>query len=59
MAENPPSTAGSARRRRAVDVAARFEAKRRRSFEYVQSPNAGLIELDERPRFRSTPTPLT
>ncbi|GIR77206.1 MAG: hypothetical protein CM15mP79_1430 [Methanobacteriota archaeon] len=33
----------------AVDVAARFEAKRRRSFEYVQSPNAGLIELDERP----------
>ena len=32
-----------------VDVAARFEAKRRRSFEYVQSPNAGLIELDERP----------
>ena len=33
----------------AVDVAARFEAKRRRSFEYAQSPNAGLIELDERP----------
>ena len=33
----------------AVDVAARFEAKRRRRFEYVQSPNAGLIELDERP----------
>jgi glutamyl-tRNA(Gln) amidotransferase subunit E len=33
----------------AVDVAARFEARRRRSFEYVQSPNAGLIELDERP----------
>lgn len=33
----------------AVDVAARFEAKRNRSFQYVQSPNAGLIELDEQP----------
>jgi len=33
----------------AVDVAARFEARRRRRFEYVRSPNAGLIELDERP----------
>ena len=32
-----------------VDVAARFEAKRNRSFVYVQSPNAGLIELDEQP----------
>ena len=29
-----------------VDVAARFEAKRNRSFVYAQSPNAGLIELD-------------
>jgi glutamyl-tRNA(Gln) amidotransferase subunit E len=33
----------------AVDVAARFEAKRNRSFVYVQTPNAGLVELDEQP----------
>ena len=33
----------------ATDVAARFEQRRNRSFEYVQSPNAGLIELDEAP----------
>lgn len=32
-----------------VDVAARFESRRNRSFVYVQSPNAGLIELDEQP----------
>ena len=32
-----------------VDVAARFEARRNRSFVYVKSPNAGLIELDEAP----------
>ena len=32
-----------------VDVAARFEARRNRSFVYVQSPNAGLIEMDEAP----------
>jgi glutamyl-tRNA(Gln) amidotransferase subunit E len=32
-----------------VDVAARFEAKRNRSFVYCQSPNSGLIELDEQP----------
>ena len=32
-----------------VDVAARFESKRNRSFVYAQSPNAGLIELDEQP----------
>tara|TARA_B100000945_G_scaffold245696_1_gene201986 strand:- start:1054 stop:3102 length:2049 start_codon:yes stop_codon:yes gene_type:complete len=32
-----------------TDVAARFEQKRNRVFEYVQSPNAGLIELDESP----------
>ena len=31
------------------DVAARFEQKRNRTFEYVQPPNAGLIELDESP----------
>ena len=30
-----------------VDVAARFEQRRNRVFEYVQTPNAGLIELDE------------
>lgn len=33
----------------AVDVAARFEARRNRSFVYCQAPNAGLIELDEQP----------
>ncbi len=33
----------------AVDVAARFEAQRNRSFVYCQAPNAGLIELDEQP----------
>ncbi len=33
----------------AIDVAARFEARRDRSFAYVRSPNAGLIELDEAP----------
>ena len=32
-----------------TDVAARFEQRRNRTFEYVQSPNAGLIELDESP----------
>ena len=31
------------------DVAARFEQRRNRTFEYVQTPNAGLIELDEAP----------
>ena len=33
----------------ATDVAARFEQRRNRTFEYVQPPNAGLIELDEAP----------
>jgi len=33
----------------AIDIAARFESRRNRSFVYVQSPNAGLIELDEQP----------
>ncbi|HIG03449.1 MAG TPA: Glu-tRNA(Gln) amidotransferase subunit GatE [Candidatus Poseidoniales archaeon] len=32
-----------------VDVAAKFEAKRNRSFIYIQSPNSGLIELDDQP----------
>ena len=32
-----------------VDVAARFEKRRNRSFVYIQSPNSGLIELDESP----------
>jgi len=32
-----------------IDVSARFEQKRNRSFVYVQPPNAGLIELDEAP----------
>ena len=30
-----------------IDIAARFETKRNRSFIYVQSPNSGLIELDD------------
>ena len=33
----------------AIDVAARFESRRNRTFVYAQSPNAGLIELDEQP----------
>ena len=33
----------------AIDIAAQFEQQRQRSFQYVQSPNAGLIELDESP----------
>ena len=32
-----------------IDIAARFEQRRNRSFVYVQSPNAGLIEMDEAP----------
>ena len=32
-----------------IDVAARFEKRRNRSFVYIQSPNSGLIELDESP----------
>jgi len=32
-----------------TDIAARFEQRRNRKFEYVQPPNAGLIELDEAP----------
>ena len=32
-----------------IDVAARFEQRRNRFFTYVQSPNAGLIEMDEAP----------
>lgn len=32
-----------------IDVAARFEQRRNRSFVYIQSPNAGLIEMDEAP----------
>jgi len=32
-----------------IDVAARFEQRRNRSFVYVQPPNAGLIEMDEAP----------
>ena len=33
----------------AIDVAARFEQKRKRSFVYIQCPNSGLIELDDAP----------
>ena len=32
-----------------IDIAARFETRRNRSFVYVKSPNAGLIELDDQP----------
>ena len=32
-----------------IDIAARFESRRNRSFVYVKSPNAGLIELDDQP----------
>ncbi len=32
-----------------IDVAARFEEMRNRSFAYLQTPNSGLIELDEAP----------
>ncbi len=32
-----------------IDVAARFEARRNRTFVYCQAPNSGLIELDEQP----------
>ena len=32
-----------------IDIAARFEQRRNRSFVYFQSPNAGLIEMDEAP----------
>ena len=52
----PPDWPRSTRRLRAsrgeggeTDVAARFEQRRNRTFEYVQPPNAGLIELDESP----------
>ena len=54
--EIPPEWKREGRRLRAargeggkVDVATRFEARRNRSFVYVQSPNSGLIELDEAP----------
>ncbi len=32
-----------------IDIAARFEDRRNRTFEYIQSPNSGLIELDDQP----------
>ena len=32
-----------------IDIAARFESRRNRSFIYCQAPNAGLIELDDQP----------
>jgi len=54
--EIPEGWTRSSRRLRAsegesgqVDVAARFEQRRNRSFVYIQPPNAGLIELDEAP----------
>jgi glutamyl-tRNA(Gln) amidotransferase subunit E len=54
--EIPESWATAHRRLRAargeggrIDIAARFEQRRNRSFIYVQSPNSGLIEMDEAP----------
>jgi len=54
--EIPETWARSERKLRAsrgeggkVDIAARFEQRRHRTFVYVQSPNASLIELDEAP----------
>ena len=41
-----------------VDIAARFEKRRNRSFVYIQSPNAGLIELDDSPPFPHDPDAL-
>ena len=32
-----------------IDIAAQFEQRRNRSFVYLQSPNSGLIEMDEAP----------
>ena len=32
-----------------VDISARFEGERNRTFQYIVPPNAGLIELDESP----------
>ena len=54
--EIPKNWARSQRKLRAsqgeggqVDITARFESRRNRSFVYIQPPNAGLIELDEAP----------
>ena len=54
--EMPKNWARSQRKLRAsrgeggqVDITARFETRRNRSFVYIQPPNAGLIELDEAP----------
>ena len=56
IAEVPDSWPRSSRRLRAsrgeagqIDIAARFEHRRNRSFVYIQPPNAGLIEMDEAP----------
>jgi len=56
MDDVPPEWAVSKRKLRAsqgesgsIDVAARFEQKRNRSFVYIQSPNSGLIEMDDAP----------
>jgi glutamyl-tRNA(Gln) amidotransferase subunit E len=56
LSEIPEDWARSQRKLRAsqgeggqVDITARFESRRNRSFVYIQPPNAGLIELDEAP----------
>ena len=41
-----------------IDTAAVFEQKRNRSFIYVQTPNSGLIELDEAPPLPLDPKAL-
>ena len=41
-----------------IDVAASFEEKRNRTFIYIQTPNSGLIELDEAPPLPPDPEAL-
>ena len=41
-----------------IDVAARFEEMRNRSFAYIQTPYSGLIDLDEAPPLQLDPDAL-
>ena len=62
--QNPPRATVKRRLRAArgesgiIDVAARFEEMRNRSFTYLQTPNSGLIELDEAPPLQIDPDAL-
>ena len=62
--QNPPRATAKRRLRAArgesgiIDVAARFEEMRNRSFTYLQTPNSGLIELDEAPPLQIDPDAL-